>query len=96
MAKHIVIIQGHPDRSPERFCRALASAYETGARTAGHEVPSIDARPNGEPQDDAKRLIDGLHVRRRQGADLRAAPTEMDRHHLVDHDLQFSPEAILV
>jgi putative NADPH-quinone reductase len=42
MVRHIVIIQGHPDRSPERFCRALASAYETGARAAGHEVRQID------------------------------------------------------
>jgi putative NADPH-quinone reductase len=42
MPKRIVIIQGHPDTSPERFCRALASAYERGARSAGHEVQRID------------------------------------------------------
>ncbi len=42
MAKRIVIIQGHPDTSPERFCRALASAYERGAREAAHEVRRID------------------------------------------------------
>ncbi|MGH6923364.1 MAG: NAD(P)H-dependent oxidoreductase [Propylenella sp.] len=42
MAKRIVIIQGHPDRAPERYCRALASAYERGARAAGHEVRRID------------------------------------------------------
>jgi putative NADPH-quinone reductase len=42
MAKNIVIIQGHPDKSPERFCRVLASAYESGARAAGHDVRRID------------------------------------------------------
>jgi putative NADPH-quinone reductase len=42
MPKRIVIIQGHPDTSPERFCRALASAYERGARAAGHEVRRIE------------------------------------------------------
>jgi putative NADPH-quinone reductase len=42
MAKRIVIIQGHPDPAPERYCRALASAYERGARAAGHEVRRID------------------------------------------------------
>ena len=42
MSKRIVIIQGHPDTAPERFCRALASVYERGARAAGHEVRRID------------------------------------------------------
>jgi putative NADPH-quinone reductase len=42
MPKRIVIIQGHPDPSPERFCRALASAYEQGARQAGHDVRRIE------------------------------------------------------
>lgn len=38
----IVIVQGHPDPAPERFCRALAAAYEEGARAAGHEVRAIE------------------------------------------------------
>jgi putative NADPH-quinone reductase len=38
----IAIIQGHPDPSPERFCRALAAAYRKGAEAAGHEVREID------------------------------------------------------
>ena len=42
MARRIVIIQGHPDKSPERFCRALADAYAKGAIGAGHEVRRID------------------------------------------------------
>jgi putative NADPH-quinone reductase len=42
MPRRIVIIQGHPDSAPERFCRALASAYERGAWSAGHEVRRID------------------------------------------------------
>ena len=42
MSKRIVIINGHPDPSPERFCHALACAYYDGAKSAGHEVIRID------------------------------------------------------
>jgi putative NADPH-quinone reductase len=42
MPKRIAIIEGHPDRSPERYCRALAEAYAKGAVAAGHEVRRID------------------------------------------------------
>ena len=38
----IALICGHPDPSPERFCHALASAYEAAARAAGHTVTRID------------------------------------------------------
>ena len=40
--KRITIIQGHPDPSPDRFCRALADAYQAGAEAAGHEVRVVD------------------------------------------------------
>ncbi len=42
MAKHIVIIDGHPDRSAGRLCHALAQAYTRGARSAGHEVRAFE------------------------------------------------------
>jgi len=42
MAKRIAIIQGHPDQSAQRFCRAVAAAYEKGAQAAGHTVDTID------------------------------------------------------
>jgi putative NADPH-quinone reductase len=38
MAKQLVIIDGHPDPDPQRFCHALVAAYAKGARSAGHEV----------------------------------------------------------
>ena len=38
----IVIIQGHPDPSEERLCRALAKAYGKGAQAAGHSVITVD------------------------------------------------------
>ena len=38
----IVILLGHPDPSPERFCRQLAAAYGEGARKGGHDVTLID------------------------------------------------------
>ncbi|MBO6782940.1 MAG: NAD(P)H-dependent oxidoreductase [Alphaproteobacteria bacterium] len=42
MPRHIVIILGHPDPSPDRYCRALADAYRTGAESAGHDVAIVD------------------------------------------------------
>ena len=40
MAK-IVVVQGHPDPSGDRFCHALAEAYVEGAEGAGHEVELV-------------------------------------------------------
>lgn len=59
----IVIIQGHPDPSENRLCRALAKAYEDGARAAGHVVSVVDPAAIDFPllrtQDDWKSGIDG-------------------------------------
>jgi putative NADPH-quinone reductase len=41
-SKHIVIIDGHPDPSPDRYLHALATAYAEGARAAGHNVTLIE------------------------------------------------------
>ena len=38
----ILIINGHPDGAEPHFCDALADAYATGARAAGHAVSRID------------------------------------------------------
>lgn len=38
MAKHIAIIQGHPDGQHHHYGHALAEAYAEGAAKAGHEV----------------------------------------------------------
>lgn len=42
MAKHIAIIQGHPDSSTRHFCHALADEYAKGAEDGGHDVMRID------------------------------------------------------
>jgi putative NADPH-quinone reductase len=42
MARKIVIIDGHPDSSPERLCHALATAYAEGAIKNNHQVRRID------------------------------------------------------
>ena len=42
MKKRIAIIQGHPDRAPERFCRQFAKTYTKAARESGHAVNTID------------------------------------------------------
>jgi len=42
MLKRITILQGHPDPRGQHFGHALADAYATGARVAGHEIKSIE------------------------------------------------------
>ncbi len=42
MSKRILVINGHPDTRPERFCSALTAAYVESAISAGHEVRRID------------------------------------------------------
>lgn len=40
--KNILIVNGHPDASPERLSSALATAYREGAEQGGHNVRCID------------------------------------------------------
>jgi putative NADPH-quinone reductase len=42
MARKILTVNGHPDSRPERFCAALAAAYQDAARNGGHDVRRID------------------------------------------------------
>jgi len=42
VAKHIVIIQGHPDGASRHFCHALADEYAKGAQDASHEARRLD------------------------------------------------------
>lgn len=42
MSRRITILQGHPDPAGGHFVHALAGAYESAAREAGHEVRRID------------------------------------------------------
>ncbi len=37
----VLLIEGHPDGSPQRLNRALADAYATGAEAAGHAVHRV-------------------------------------------------------
>lgn len=37
----ILILDGHPDADPARFCHALADAYASGAIEGGHEVRRV-------------------------------------------------------
>jgi putative NADPH-quinone reductase len=56
--KNLLVINGHPDPRPERFCGALSDAYERGANTGGWKtrrlnvgdlaLSSIEAMSNGE------------------------------------------------
>lgn len=42
MRRKILIINGHPDPSPQRFCAALAEAYAAGATDRGHELRRLN------------------------------------------------------
>lgn len=42
MTKKIVVIDGHPDPDPARFCHAIARAYADAAAAAGHQVQRIE------------------------------------------------------
>ncbi len=59
MRKRVVIIQGHPDPSGERFCHSLANRVAEGASSAGAEVIRIEvgqlAFPILRTQDDFNR-----------------------------------------
>lgn len=58
--RRILILDGHPDSHPERFCHALANAYCEGAAQAGHvvhrvslsemEFPSLGSRTEWEAE----------------------------------------------
>ena len=50
MTKRILIILGHPARAHQSFSEALAVAYQTGAKGAGHEVKLVSiAQLNFDP-----------------------------------------------
>ena len=42
MTSKILLIVGHPDPEPKRFCRALADSYAEGAKSAGHQIRRVD------------------------------------------------------
>jgi putative NADPH-quinone reductase len=39
--RRILIVNGHPDPRPERFCAALCEAFAKGAHAAGHDVRHV-------------------------------------------------------
>ncbi|HRD45026.1 MAG TPA: NAD(P)H-dependent oxidoreductase [Caulobacter sp.] len=42
MARRVLVINGHPDPSGERYCTAVAAAYLRGANMAGHQIRRVD------------------------------------------------------
>ena len=42
MSRNILVVNGHPDPRPERFCAALCDAYAAGARTRGCTTRRLD------------------------------------------------------
>jgi putative NADPH-quinone reductase len=42
MSRNILVVNGHPDPRPERFCAALCDAYAAGVRTRGCAARRLD------------------------------------------------------
>ncbi len=42
MSKNILVVNGHPDPRPERFCAALCEAYAAGAQARGCTTRRLD------------------------------------------------------
>jgi len=42
MARSILLVNGHPDSSKDRFCHALCNAYHEGANEGGNSVSRVD------------------------------------------------------
>lgn len=42
MARNILVVNGHPDPRPERFCAALCDAYAAGAQARGCATRRLD------------------------------------------------------
>jgi putative NADPH-quinone reductase len=42
MSRNVLVVNGHPDPRPERFCAALCDAYELGARQRGCATRRLD------------------------------------------------------
>ena len=41
--RRVLVVNGHPDPSPERFCAALCESFSDGARAGGAEVKQLHA-----------------------------------------------------
>ena len=57
MSRNILVVNGHPDPRPERFCAALCDAYSQGAQARGCATRRLDvgtlrlpAAANDDPQ----------------------------------------------
>ncbi len=42
-SRRVLVINGHPDPSGQRYCTALSAAYLRGADKAGHQIRRLDA-----------------------------------------------------
>lgn len=42
MGRRVLILDGHPDPAPGRYCHAVAAAYARGAASAGHVIHRVN------------------------------------------------------
>jgi len=84
MSTQITIVQGHPDPKGGHLCHALAQAYASGAREAGHELRIIDVAQLDFP------LLRSQHAWTSEPLPPALAPAQ-DAIHWADHLVFFFP-----
>jgi putative NADPH-quinone reductase len=83
--RKILVINGHPDPRPDRFCAALCAAYATGARSQGWETHELrtggltlsntDSNPGESPAD----IVDAIQAVRWANQLIIVFPLWLDR-----------------
>lgn len=77
---HILVVNGNPDPAPERLTHALATAYQAGAESAGHQVRRLDIGTMGVP---FLQAVADFQTEPEQADVLATRETLLWAHHLV-------------
>jgi len=77
---HILVVNGNPDPAPERLTHALATAYQAGAESAGHQVRRLDIGTMGVP---LLQAVADFQTEPEQADVLATRETLLWAHHLV-------------
>src|SRR5579862_10018816 len=95
----ILVVNGHPDPRPERFCAALCDAYLQGARAAGRSVDAIalGLLPiDDEPGLESPERLDALRMLRACDALVAIYPLWLDKPRSEEHTSELQSQFHLV
>jgi putative NADPH-quinone reductase len=87
LPRNVLVINGHPDPRPERFCAALCDAYTCGAQSSARTIRRLDvgqlvlplARPHAKPEMIAKEVEAAVELIRWAGHLTIAFPLWLDQ-----------------